>query len=362
MTLPGNLQDIIIKIRELSGSGNTAQTTDQKIIKYINSYYLYDLPQDLRILKLKDTYTFNTVQGIDTYPFDFIGWSTLEAPAYSAKQQMAFYQDVAQFYGSSYNLQTSENFASGDGTQGPYSGTTTGSPVQRSINNNPMADTQLSSPSVFPAGYPPSFSQTNISRIQNILITANTATGTQNVTDDGAGNLIGDCVAGGTIDYQTGAIANLTFLQAIPGGNAVSIQYKNTTLGQPFSMLFYQNQLVLRPIPDKGYTIEIQGYRTPSQILMGTTNPNAPNLSGIPEDFEWWELIAFGVTQKLFQDRLDVEGVAMMQAFMDEKISQARTRTYAQLGKQRMPTIFADQSARLNNYGYGYAFGNLTNQ
>ena len=363
MSLPGNLQDIITKIREISASGNTLQVTDQKIIKYLNSYYLYDLPQDLRLLKLKDVYTFNTIQGIDTYPFDYIGWSTIQPPAYSAKQQMAFYQDPALFYGSSFNLQTTEAFDTGDGTSGPYSGTTQGSPILRSVNNNPMVDTKTAPTGVFPAGTPVSFAQNNISRIQNILITANTATSSLHVTDDGAGNLIGDCLVGGTIDYQTGVIAGLTFTSTVPSGNSIFIEYKAITLGQPFSLLFFQQQFILRPMPDKAYTIDIIGYRTPSQILMGTDSETAPDLGGVPEDFEWWELIAFGVAKKLYQDRLDMQGVQMMQMFIDEQVSNARTTTYGQLSKQRVPTIFQDQAARLTDYGNntGYAFGNSLN-
>ena len=106
----GILQDIMEKVRQLAGLGNTDQSTDQKIIKYINSYYLYDFPDDLRILKLKDVYTFNTIQGIDTYPFDFDSWSTVEGPAYCDKSQIALLQDPQQFYGYYFSVQRREYF------------------------------------------------------------------------------------------------------------------------------------------------------------------------------------------------------------------------------------------------------------
>jgi hypothetical protein len=121
------------------------------------------------------------------------------------------FQDKTTFYRYNFNSQQLETFALGDGTVGPYSGTTQATPIIRSYNNNPIVSTPLSSTQVFPAGYPPTFTQNNISRIQNILISANTATSTLNVTDDGNGNLIGDCVAGGTINYQSGAITGLIF-------------------------------------------------------------------------------------------------------------------------------------------------------
>ena len=348
----GILNDIVEKIREVSASGNSLQVTDSKIIKYLNSYYLYDFPDDLRILKLKDTYTFNTIQGVDTYPFNFDDWSTVEAPAYCGKIQITLFQDKASFYSYNFNSQQLETFDSGAGNAGPYSGTTQASPIVRSVNNNPMASTRTSPTGVFPSGYPPTFAANNISRIQNILISANTATSTLNVTDDGAGNLIGDCLAGGTINYTTGAIASLTFTASIPSGNDINIQYIQAVLGQPFTILFFQNQFVLRPIPDQGYTIEITAYREPSQALLGTTSLTVPNLSGRPEQFDWWELLAFGVAKKLYQDRLDTDGVQMMEAFIQEKISEARTRTYGQLGKRQISTIYRDEASNQNSCGW----------
>lgn len=342
----GNLQDIIEKIREVSASGNSNQVTDQKIIKYINSYYLYDLPNEFRNLKLKDVYTFNTIQNVDTYPFDFDHWETIEAPAYCGKTPMVLFQDKASFYGYNWMAQQLQNFAIGNGTAGtpPYTFTIQNYPITASVNNNPIADTELSSTQIFPAGYPPTFSEPNISRIQNILISANTATSSLHVTDDGAGNLIGDCLVGGTINYQTGVVAGLVFTQAVPQGNNITMQYLQSVQGQPYVMLFFQDQFVVRPVPDQAYTIEVTAYRRPSQALLGTTSLTAPNLSGRPEQLDWWELIVYGVAKKLYQDRLDDMGVQQMQKYYDEKLSECNTRTYAQLSKRQSNTMFRDET------------------
>lgn len=348
----GLLQDIIEKVREVSASGNSDQVTDTKIIKYINSYYLYDLPNDLRNIKLKDVYTFNTIQGVDTYPFDFDHWSTVEGPAYCGKIQITLFQNKSSFYAYNFSSQQLLTFDYGDGGPGPYAGNTQVYPVIRSYNNNPAVDTQTSNVQVFPAGYPPTFSQSNISRVQNILISANTATSSLHVTDDGAGNLIGDCLAGGTINYQTGAIAGLTFTADVPSGNDINIQYIQQVQGQPYTILFFQNQFTVRPVPDQAYTIEMTAYRQPSQALLGTTSLTEPNLAGRPEELYWWELIAFGVAKKLYQDRLDTDGVAVMDAFLQEKISEARTRTYSQLGTRQINTIFRDETNNNNMPGW----------
>lgn len=352
----GTLSDIMFKVRNLTGTGNSRQLTDTQIINYINSFYLYDLPAQYRSLKLKDKYTFNTQRGIDTYPFDSEHYTTVEMPCYCMKREIKLFNDPWSFYGVNFNWQQQQNFASGDGTTGPYTGTVSSTPLIRSINNNPNVTTTLSPTTVFPNGYPPSFPQANISRVQNILITANVALGnTLNVTDDGAGNLIGDCISG-TINYDNGVIANLEFTSNVPAGNEIQIQYNPTQVSIPLSILFFQNQFTLRPVPDRGYTIELIAYRQPSQALLGSTNASSPNLAGVAELNEWWELLAAGAAKKIYQDRLDPDGVTLMDALLKERYEIAETRTYAQLGKQRISTIFADQLT--NNYGSGgWGFG-----
>jgi len=359
---PGILQDILEKAREVGAAGNSQQNTDVKLIKMLNSFYLNDLPDDMRILKLKDIYTFNTIRGIDTYPFDFDQWSTIGPPVTCAKGQIILYQDKEAFYAYNFNVQYDFQWAQGNGSPGPYIGQVPGLPhntqILRSYNNNPISNTLQTASGVFPSNYPPNFNvptplQPNISRIQNILITANTATGTCNVTDDGNGNLIGACLAGGTINYVTGQISDLTFTSSIPSGYHIWIQYTKVTLGMPYTILFLQQQFVLRPVPDKGYTIEITAYRLPSLALLGTTNIITPNLDGRPEQMDWWELLSFGIAKKLYQNRLDMEGVTMMQAFIDEKIQQARTRTYGQLGQRQCKTLFRQVEQQQSDHGYG---------
>ncbi len=333
------LSDIIAKVRKLTGTNNSFQLTDAQIIDYINSFYLYDFPAQFRSLKLQDKLTFNTIRGIDTYAFDDETYTTIQMPCYCAKREIKLFQDPWSFYGVNFNWQQLQNFTQGDGTAGPYSGTLSAVPVIRSVNNNPAT-----------VGYP-------VSRVQNILITANQSLGnTLNVTDDGNGNLIGDCLAGGTINYESGAISALTFTGNVPGGSDIQCQYNPVTLSIPLSILFFQNQFTLRPVPDKGYTIELIAYRLPSQAILGSSSTTSPTLSGTPEQLEWWETLAFGASKKVFQDRLDTDGMALMDINLKEAYALNETRTYAQLGKQSSATLFRDQLQY--NYGSGsFTFG-----
>jgi hypothetical protein len=217
--------------------------------------------------------------------------------------------------------------------------------------------TQPTTPQL-PTPTPLSFQQAIPSRVQNILFTANTSLGsTQNATDDGAGNIIGD--ATGTIDYATGAVS-ITFNAVVPSGENIQVQYNPMNPAQmaiPISIMYFQNQFTLRPVPDKGYTVEITAYRQPSQALMGSTDPDQPNLTGKPELTEWWECVAFGAAKKVYEDRLDPDGVALMDKGLMERYAIAEVRTYAQIGKARIPTLFADQLQQ--SYGSGaFGFGN----
>lgn len=357
------LSDSIAKCRRLSASANAFQMTDSQIVQYMQSFYLYDMPAKFRSLKLKDKYTFTTNVGQDTYPFDSEHYITVEMPCYCMKRELKLVTNPWEFYGVNFNWQQLTNFAVGNGTTGPYSGRATAIPLLASTNNDP-------GPRLNPSLYFPQ------SRNQNILITANASPlahgvgNTQNVTDDGLGNLIqifettGAQVQFGpsyyrtyasvdpfiptaSIDYETGQISGLYFDQAIPQGTPIQLQYNPQRLSIPLSIMFYQNQFTLRPVPDQGYTIELQAYRQPIQALLAATQDGNPELS------EWWEILSIGAAKKIYEDRLDSDGIQFMDKMLREKYALIETRTYAQIGQESVRTIYSDQL----NYNYGMGQG-----
>lgn len=354
------LANAVTKTRKLTGSSNSFQVTDTYIVQQMHSFYSYDLPAKFRSLKLKDLYTFTTNVGQDVYPFNSELYITVNQPCYCAKREIRFFTDPWNFYGVNYNWQQFTNFDSGDNSTGPYSGFTTAAPLIASFNNDPGPQ---DNPSLyFPQG-----------RVQNILITANVigANGvgqTQTVTDDGQGNLIQifqtsnstnkeygwtyyrqyasstpDTSGNATINYQTGEITGLIFNQAIPDGTPIQIQYNPKQFSIPLSIMFFQNQFTLAPVPDAGYTIELTCYRQPIQALI------AADMAGNPELSEWWEILAVGAAKKIFEERLDSDGVIFIDKMLKERYDIIETRTCAQIGQQRINTIYTDQLT--HNYG-----------
>ncbi len=368
------LADAIEKTRNLTGSSNAFQLTDSQIVTQMHSFYSYDLPAKFRSLKLKDIYTFTTNVGQSVYPFNSELYITVDNPCYCAKRELKLFTDPWQFYGANFNWQQINNFATGTNSTGPYSGFTLATPLFPSVNNDPgelITDSfgnQRGSNLYFPQG-----------RVQNILITANTYTTngiglTQSVTDDGQGNLIqifqtsnstnqeygwtyyrqyasSTPLAPGaaTINYQTGAITGLTFANTIPDGTPIQIQYNSTVQQIPLSIMFYQNQFTVWPPPNQGYTIELTAYRQPIQALL------AASQSGNPELSEWWEILGVGAAKKIFENRVDSDGVIFIDKMLKERYDIIETRTYAQIGQQRIQTIYTDQL----NYNYGSGIGGV---
>lgn len=361
------LANAVTKTRKLTGSSNSFQVTDSYIVQQMHSFYSYDLPAKFRSLKLNDIYTFTTNIGQDTYPFNSELYITVNQPCYCSRRPIQFFTDPIGFYGINGTYwQQYTSFASGDGTTGPYEGFTTAAPLIASVNNDPGTQTN---PSLY-------FGQ---SRVQNILITANVIGPngigqTQNVTDDGQGNLIQifqtsnstnkeygwtyyrqyasstpTIPGNSTINYQTGEIIGLTFAEAIPEGTPIQIQYNPKKQSIPIAIMIYQNQFTLSPVPDQGYTIELTCYRQPIQALL------ASDMTGNPELSEWWEILSVGAAKKIFEERLDSDGVMFIDKMLRERYDIIETRTYAQIGQQRISTIYTDQ---LNyNYSSGGTMG-----
>lgn len=352
------LADAVEKTRALTGSSNSFQVTDQQIVRKMHSFYSYDLPAKFRSLKLKDIYTFTTNVGQDVYPFNSELYTTVNQPCYCNKRELKLFTDPWNFYGVEFNWQFCTTFAIGNGTTGPYGGFTQAKPLIASVNNDPGPEDNRNL--YFPQ-----------SRVQNLIISANAAfRDSQCITDDGNGNLIqifqtsignqqqeygwtyyrqyasvNPGVATATINYETGEISGLYFDQVIPAGVPIRISYNPQKLARPLAIMFYQNQFTLRPVPSEGFTIELTCYRQPIQALL------AADMSGNPELSEWWEILAVGAAKKIFEERFDSDGVIFIDKMLKERYDIIETRTYAQLGQQRIHTIYTDQLT--HNYGTG---------
>jgi len=109
--------------------------------------------------------------------------------------------------------------------------------------------------------------------------------------------------------------------------------------------MYWQDQLVLRPVPDKAYIVELNVLRKPLDLI---------NAGDSPELLEWWQLLAFGAASKILIDNADYEILAGLRPYYEEQILLCQRRVLAQGTSQRAATLFSENNQYPfgNNYPY----------
>lgn len=333
MTVPSTLQAIRTKTRKLVGSPSPTRLTDASLDEYINTFYQYDMPAQLRLFDLHQPYIFYTQPNVDAYhvPLNNVDATgsdpafrtaplTLNPPIYIAGYYSFWSQSQEQFYRVYPQLNNIQQVATGDGTSGPYTFTIPDFPFLRGY------ETLTFNP-------PPVPIATDVPQINsNVLISADT----EIARDDGNGgwlNEIGEALTG-TVNYVNGQCV-LTFENAIPQGTVINAQTVPYEPARPQGALYYNDTLFLRPVPDQVYKVEVQSYRSPVEFLSSSQSPLLD---------QWWQYIAFGAAKKILEDRLDTDGWMKIQPFFDEQERLVLRRTLVQQTPERTATIYTEMT------------------
>lgn len=350
--LPSNwtLLNIRNKVRNITGTPSTDQLSDQQINDYINNYYIYTMPFELKVQIANQFLNFTTTPGVDVYAFPG-GYFTDSPGAYADGFPMIFYQDPDVFYQDWPQQYAVDNIATGNGVTQSFSG---------GLQNPPIMIGTLLIASDDPTGFQQVVSDQGTTVSENIALGNNgTAySGTLNVfpivpgtlivndsfevlTDNGAGILSNPLGANGTINYNTG-VYSINFTITVPTGIEIVATYETETgqgvltgdgtgtinyltgaysvmwnqvpaataiiyakyqgyaSNRPQGVLFFNNQFTLRPVPDQAYYIRMQGFVMPQQLL---------NDNDTPLQVEWGPVIAYGAALEIFSDRGDEESV-----------------------------------------------------
>ena len=301
------LENIRAKVRRVTSRPSTSQISDADIDTYINTYYMYDLPESLRLLNLRENYYFTTSPNVDSYDFLRQSYLSVSPPAYCNGEKMTYLQDQEQFFRVWSKFAEKSQVSTGDGTAGPYAFTVTGAPFLRS-DNTPIGSK---------------------GNTINFSITANVTTGlAETLYDNGAGAFV-NAVAG-TINYVTG-VTTVTFNIVVPVGEPIYSQISSYVAGKPTTILFFQDKFTLRPVPDGGYVINLEAYIAPTQLI---------NNSDSPDLLEWWQLLAFGASLKVFTDNGDFDQYQAFRPYYEEQLLLMQRRTLKQYANQRAATIY----------------------
>ena len=117
---------------------------------------------------------------------------------------------------------------------------------------------------------------------------------------------------------------------------------------RPVDILFYNQQLVLRPVPQQVYQVELQISQQPTQLIVA---------GAAPELDEWYLLICSLAAKLIYTDFPDPEGMSYLQPILDEQVQWAQRRSLRQMGSQRAQTIFSTPGYRnWASYFYGQEY------
>jgi hypothetical protein len=281
-------------------------------------------------------------------------------PVFIAGYQSYMTQSRDNFFRINPNLNFLQQSATtGNGTAGPYSFYLTQTPIMPGFKRNPPG-AYSSSGATYPSptDVPPSAIN------WNVLISGTNAFGQSvNLVDDGGGTSgtgIGYLfdpagvttvanAAQGTINYATGQVNITNFSQSIADGAPINAQYIPYVASRPQSVVYFQTQFILYPVPDQAYTVSFEAYKYPTALI---ENGDVPQLA------EWWQMLAYGASDKIFADNGDLESMAKFRPLLDEQMKLVQRRTIVQQTSERSATIYTEQSA-FPQYPFGNIFGNF---
>lgn len=328
--MANDLDAIRKKVRRITRSPAESQLTTTELDEYINTFIVYDLPQRIQTINLRKNLAFFTTQLADRYQTLTITMSEdqVQIDNFDLTQDCIFTDQPMYIAGyKAYVTESREDFNNlyphhneirdtgfrGDGAQTQFSGNLTGATLQEDVG---------------------------ILR-RHVTITAQqNATTALHVFDEGTGGLRGDIGVGtNSVNYNTGFF-DVVFSSPPANGAPIYAEFSRERLARPDTILLFNDGIYLRPIPDKGYRVELEAQIRPTKLIQDTD---------VPEIQQWWQYIAYGAAKKVFEDRMDMESVALIQPEMDRQERFALRNTILQAKKQRTATIYASAQEGYNH-------------
>jgi hypothetical protein len=370
--LPPTLDFIQTKVRRLTRTPSTAQLSDVELNNYINTFVQYDFPEQLRTFNLCRPFSFFTNPYQDQYNTDTLSFAgnttnplynfqnlylSIKSPVYIAGFQSFFSQSREQFFGIypivNNILQTG---FMGDGLSTTFTGVVNTQQVPFPTPANFNQKVVLLQNNVLFSSID-SFNQgLALADVPIIDPATGQSTGIGNLYDPNSGAYQlaltvpptpFDLLPNNNINYVTG-VYTITFLAA-PGPNIpIFSQTVPQTAALPQALLFYNNQFTVRPVPDQPYRINFEVYQRPAALLATGQSPELE---------EYAQFIAYGTARKIFQDRMDLESVGLIDPEFNLQMRLCLRRNLVQYATQRTATIYTEQVGQMNGYNGYYGGG-----
>lgn len=285
------------KVREVTGRLSPGEISNAKIDDYINLYYQYTFPAEVKLVRNHTFYEFLTTPNQAWYSYP-TSYTNIEPPATIDGFSLSWHNSPVSFYAYIADSVVTSTPWTGDGVTTTFSETVGNFPI--------MPD--------------------------SIVITDNTETfedTTQTYTTSDV-SLTGDLGGGATINYSTGVIS-VAFTTAPTDEQDIYLSYITFTASRPTDILVYNNQIRLYPVPKTAYRFRTQAYA----VLTALTNA-----TDRPELDQWGPCIAYGASRDILADSGEMGSYGEVTSLYKEQLSYVLKRTNQTLLNERSTPSF----------------------
>jgi hypothetical protein len=293
-----NLSQIRQKVRQVTGRLSPSELTNSQVDNYINQYYQFTFPAEVKLERQHTYYEFLTSANQSIYTFDGTNYTNVEPPATLDNLSLNYYQDPARFEAENPYQFSRLTPWTGDGVTVAFNTTVTGFPI--------LPDSVIITDNI------ETFEDTNINwTTSNVVVT-------------------GDLGGTATINYSTGVI-NVSFNTAPPDGQLIYLSYIVFAAGRPTAVLFYNNQFKFFTPPDTVYRFKMKAYLVVSPLVNATDMPVLP---------QWGPAIAYGASRDIHSDFGEMQQYQEVTQLYNEQIDYVMTRTDQNLLNTRAAPFF----------------------
>lgn len=297
-----DLSEIRTKTRQVSGRLSTSDMSNTQLDEYINKYFQYEFPAEVKLNRNYSYYEFNTTSNTRLYDFPE-NYTNFVPEVRVDNLNTLFYQNPDKF--ESENPETVQRLTTWTGD-----GATTG------FSNTFSSNTPLQKGSVIVDDTVEVFS------------------------DDGLGVLTGDQGGIGTVVYSTGAIS-VTFATAPISSQGIYVSFVQEVVGRPTAVLMYNNQFQFYPVPDRAYRVRLKAWIL--DIVRPTSGANKTTFTAAtdrPLLDEWGPCIALGAARRIVSDFGEMDSYGELTALYKEQVNYILTRTHIDLESTRVLPMF----------------------
>lgn len=360
------------KVRRLTASASESALPSSQIQEAVNRFYSQDFPYAIKIDQQRSVYKFLTIPNVDRYPVDVNNMQGFRAPIYFEGVQGNLFKNREQLFNLYPRFPTQFQPVGGDGITTSFTFTLFGS----NVNPFPQPNFGILSTQVVIGGIDANGNPIRIIDDGGAIVDANgigsnTTTGRLLFIQQ---NNVGNPVYLDALNVQQPAIPPLSPLPVPSPVSPLTQQYCGTVnyvttqitlnlpvapaagtmlnvwaatyqVGRPYNVLFWNNELTIRPVPDNVYLCEIETFQTPSQFMMITQNPTLE---------QWSQYIAFGTAREILRERQDMEGVENLREGFERQEALVLERQAIEEIAQPNITMF---NSTQRGYGVGWGYG-----